>query len=54
LTRDGIPIILHGGDNGEINHHFPDIKETTYIFDLTYEQMLTFDMGEGERVPTLE
>lgn len=55
LTKDGMPIILHGGDNGELNHHFPDsMDETVYIFDLTYEQMLTYDMGEGERVPTLE
>jgi glycerophosphoryl diester phosphodiesterase len=55
LTKDGVPIILHGGDEGELNHHLPDtFKETMYIFDLTYEQILQYDMGEGERVPTLE
>jgi glycerophosphoryl diester phosphodiesterase len=41
LTKDGIPIILHGGDDGELNHHFPGhLDETIYIFDLTYEQIL--------------
>ena len=55
LTKDGMPIIIHGGDNGELNHHVPHLtEETIYIFDLTYEQMLSYDMGQGERVPTLE
>ena len=30
------------------------MKEIVYIFDLTYEEMLSFDFGEGERVPLLE
>jgi glycerophosphoryl diester phosphodiesterase len=53
LTKDGIPIILHGGDNGELNHHFP-LDNTEYIFDHTYETLLTYDVGEGEKIPTLE
>lgn len=54
LTKDGVPIILHGGDDGELNHHFPTMTELTYIFDLTLEEMLTYDMGDGQRVPILE
>lgn len=49
-----MPIILHGGDDGELNHHFKSLKETIYIFDLTLDEIMTFDFGEGERVPILE
>jgi len=47
-------VILHGGDDGELNHHVHDLPEITYIFDMTFEQLLAFDMGSNERVPTLE
>ncbi len=54
MTRDGVPVIIHGGDAGELNHHFPDLEGIVYIFQLTYQELLVFDMGEGERVPTLD
>lgn len=53
MTKDGVPVILHGGDNGELNHHFK-LNETTYIFDKTYEELQVHDMGEGQRIPTLD
>lgn len=43
---------MHGGDNGELNHHF-NLPEIEYIFDKTFEELREFDMGQGERIPTL-
>jgi hypothetical protein len=37
-----------------LNHHFPELKEPVYIFDQTLEQMLNYDMGEGQKTPLLE
>jgi len=37
-----------------LNHHFKDLSELIYIFDLTYNELLEFDMGLGEKVPKLE
>ena len=54
LTKDGVPVILHGGDAGELNHHLPSLEETVYIFELTLAELQTFDIGDGESVPTLE
>jgi glycerophosphoryl diester phosphodiesterase len=34
-----VPVILHGGNNGELNHHFEDLEGTHYIFDKTYEEL---------------
>lgn len=51
---DGVLVVLHGGNAGELNHHFHDLDETVYIFERTYAQLLEYDMGEGERVPKLE
>lgn len=49
-----IPIILHGGDDGELNHHFKELREIHYIFDKTLDEMKAYDFGEGETVPLLE
>lgn len=53
MTKDGVPVIIHGGDNGELNHHFK-LDEVKYIFDQTYEELQALDVGEGERIPTLD
>jgi len=53
MTKDGIPVIIHGGDNGELNHHFK-MDEVQYIFNKTYEELKVHDMGEGEGIPTLD
>jgi hypothetical protein len=52
MTSDDIPIILHGGDNGELHHHFKGDKDN--IFDKTYAEILEYDLAEGEKIPTLE
>ena len=46
-------MILHGGEDGELNHHFSHFTETEYIFEKTFDQLSKFDMGLGERIPTL-
>ncbi|CDW84350.1 glycerophosphoryl diester phosphodiesterase [Stylonychia lemnae] len=53
LTNDGVPIILHGGDNGELNHHF-EFQDTHYIFEKSYSELLQYDLGDGQKIPTLE
>ncbi|CDW84767.1 glycerophosphoryl diester phosphodiesterase [Stylonychia lemnae] len=52
MTRDNHLIIIHGGDNGELNHHF-DLPQIEYIFEKSYEEMQGYDVGDGYRVPTL-
>ncbi len=47
-------MILHGGDSGELNHHFKHLQETVYIFNLTHTELKTFDFGQSEILPTLE
>jgi len=47
LTNDNIAVILHGGENGELNHHFDHFPETEYIFDKSFEELSKFDMGLG-------
>lgn len=53
MTNDGVPVILHGGDNGELNHHFT-FDDTHYIFEKSFEELMKFDMGDGEKIPTLD
>lgn len=45
-------MIMHGGDDGELGHYgFP----CDHVFDWTQEELETrLDIGEGERMPTLE
>eukprot|EP00347_Sterkiella_histriomuscorum_P002298 403368694 len=52
LTKDGHLIVIHGGDNGELNHHF-ELPQIEYIFDKTLEEMLILDAGHTHQVPTL-
>lgn len=43
--------MAHGGDDGNLKDYgHPE----DYIYDWTYEQLLTLDAGEGNRLPTLE
>ena len=45
-------MILHGGDNGELDHHFKGSKE--YIFQMTSTQLLKYDLDGDEKFPKLE
>lgn len=52
LTTDNIPIILHGGDDGELGHHFPG--DDSYIFEKSYDELLAYTLENGEQIPKLE
>lgn len=44
LTKDGIPVIFHGGDEGEMEeYNEPD----TYIYEYTLDEINRFDIGDG-------
>lgn len=54
LSKDNIPVIIHGGDNGEL-HQSINGAENSFVFDATYEELRTqIDIGEGQSIPTLE
>ena len=44
-------MIMHGGNDGQLSHYgLPD----DHVFDWTAEELMRLDIGEGERMPTLE
>ena len=54
LSKDNIPVIIHGGDNGEL-HQAINGTENSYVFDATYEELRSqIDIGDGQSIPTLE
>ena len=54
LSKDNIPVIIHGGDNGEL-HQSINGRANCHVFDVTYEELRSqIDIGEGETIPTLE
>ena len=51
LSKDNVPMILHGGSNGELTKYGHPEQIT---FDWTYAQLQTLDIGGGELIPTFE
>ena len=52
LSKDNVLMVLHGGDNGQLNKYGLD---EDHVFQWTQEQLQSqIDLGEGERIPTLE
>ena len=44
-------VVAHGGDDGNLKDYgFPE----EFIYDWTYDKLLTLDAGEGQKIPTLE
>ena len=44
-------MVLHGGDNGELNHYGLNNQR---VYDWTREELQTrIDLGEDQRIPTL-
>jgi len=44
-------VVAHGGDDGNLKDYgFPE----EFIYDWTYEKLLTLDAGEGQKIPSLE
>ena len=48
LAADDVPVIIHGGNNGEL----PD-RDEEYVFEWTSQELQEIDIGEGQRIPTL-
>ena len=53
LSKDGVPMILHGGSDGQLSQYGLDATER--VFNWTQEELQErIDIGEGEKIPTLE
>ena len=51
ISQDGVPVVVHGGDNGELKDYgHPD----DHVQDWTLDKLQQLDAGEGESLPTLE
>lgn len=56
LTRDKIPIVIHGSEEGTIGfeNESTGVTKESKITELTLEQIKSLDLPENEEVPTLE
>ena len=51
LSKDGDPMVLHGGEDGELKDYgYPK----DLVFEWTTEQLRELDAGNGECIPTLD
>ena len=50
LSADDIPVVMHGGDEGQLGQYG---KPDEFVFERTLESLQTFDIGDGETMPTL-
>ena len=52
LSKDNVPMVLHGGDDGQLSKYGLGDER---VFNWTSQDLQTrIDIGEGERMPTLE
>ena len=51
LTKDNVPVVIHGDTNGEINK---TTNGTGFVNYLDYDELSRFDAGEGEKIPKLD
>lgn len=56
LTKDKIPVILHGGDKGQIEDHVKNVDKNLITNDLTLEELLKYDLKgkQVQKVPTFK
>jgi len=56
LTKDKIPIVIHGSENGEIEYEWEavGIKKDSKINDLELEQIKSIVLPNNETIPTFE
>ena len=51
MSKDKCLMVLHGGDDGELNHYG---LNNQHVYDWTREELQTrIDLGEDQRIPTL-
>ena len=56
MTKDNVPILIHGGDHGEVEHDCTGagISSSDKICDLTLEQIRQITLPNGEHIPTFQ
>ena len=54
LTKDKIPVILHGGKEGQLYEHIKDVDENLIVNNITLEELLKLKLkgDEDQKVPT--
>lgn len=56
LTKDKVPVIMHGGDKGQLTPHFKVDDKTLLVNNITFEEIrkLEFKKDPEQKIPTLE
>lgn len=56
LTKDKIPVILHGGNEGQLYEHIKDVDKNLIVNNITLEELLKLKLKEkdDQTVPTFE
>jgi glycerophosphoryl diester phosphodiesterase len=56
LTKDKIPVIMHGGDDGELFPHFKVKNKKLLVNNITFEEIrkLEYKKDAEQKIPTLE
>ena len=56
LTKDKVPVIFHGGDEGQLSHNFKVEDKTLLVNNTTLEEMrkLEYLKDSEQKIPTLE
>ena len=56
LTKDKIPVIMHGGDEGQLCPHFKVDDKNLLVNNVTFEELrkLEYKKDPEEKIPTLE
>ena len=56
LTKDKVPVIMHGGDEGQLCPHFKVDDKSLLVNNMTFEEMrkLEYKKDHEQKIPTLE
>lgn len=56
LTKDKVPVIMHGGDEGQLSPHFKVDDKNLLVNNVTFEELrkLEYKKDPEEKIPTLE
>ena len=56
LTKDKIPVIMHGGDEGQLAPHFKVEDKSLLVNNITFEEIrkLEYKKDPEQKIPTLE
>ena len=56
LTKDKVPVIMHGGDKGQLCPHFKVDDKSLLVNNITFEEIrkLEYKKDPEQKIPTLE